>query len=370
MILVEDPPRVREVEVVFGLGLPRQIEDPLDVGACDRALGRMRGHAGQPIHLALGNLADVVGQIRGFQPLAQLVALGRLLVGLAELRANLAQLFARELAPLGLADFARSAFGKCLRYLRDPDLAHQVAHQRAQPREHVLLRKQLDLLREGHRAVEGDHVGEARGVVEAIENLRRLVGNIVAQRDEFFAEALHRATRGFSLGCAVEQIGEDFRLGLLELPHVEKLAQAHAREADRDDRETRAGVGEVHDLRERSYRIQILEPRLLGVRRALRDDDQKAAAAGRLLYGRERRGPANRQRQRHTGEDHRVPDRQYRNADGHFDPLAADFDRSRLGLAHAAANARARPTAVKSGLCVARPLERSISTRARRSSSS
>jgi hypothetical protein len=64
----------------------------------------VRGHAGEPVHLALGDLADLVGKFGGLEPLAQLVALRGLLVVLAELRADLAQLLAQEFLPLGVAD--------------------------------------------------------------------------------------------------------------------------------------------------------------------------------------------------------------------------------------------------------------------------
>ena len=91
--------------------------------------------------------------------------------------------------------------------LRDADLAHQVAHQRAQPREHVLLREQLDLLGQRHGAVEGDHVREPRGIVEAIEDLRGLVGDVVAQADQLLGQALHRAARGLGLGVRSSRSG-------------------------------------------------------------------------------------------------------------------------------------------------------------------
>ena len=61
VILIEDPMRVREIQVVFALLLPGQIEDPVQVGARYGAFRGVRGDAVEPVDLALGHLAGVVG---------------------------------------------------------------------------------------------------------------------------------------------------------------------------------------------------------------------------------------------------------------------------------------------------------------------
>ena len=101
---VEDLAGVLDVEVVGGRLRPRQVDQPLQVGADDAVLGRRRGQALEPRELALGGPLRVLGQLGRLDPLAQLVDLGLGLVLLAELALDRLQLLAQVVLALTLLD--------------------------------------------------------------------------------------------------------------------------------------------------------------------------------------------------------------------------------------------------------------------------
>ncbi len=107
MVLVEDLPRVLEVEVVLGELGPRQRDDPVEVGADDAVLGGGRRQLLEPGELAERGLQHVLGQVLLLDLAAQLVDLGLLLVALAELVLDRLQLLPEEELALALVDLAR-----------------------------------------------------------------------------------------------------------------------------------------------------------------------------------------------------------------------------------------------------------------------
>ena len=76
VVLVEHLAGVLEVEVVLGALAPGQRDDPLEVGADHAVLGGGGGQALEAFELAVGGLADVLGQLCGLDLLAQVCGLG------------------------------------------------------------------------------------------------------------------------------------------------------------------------------------------------------------------------------------------------------------------------------------------------------
>ena len=104
VIGIEDLAGVGDVEVVVGALGPGQLDEPLEVGADHAVLGGRRRQLLQPRQLALGGLLGVLGQLRRLQPLAQLVDLGLLFVGLPQLVLDRLHLLAQEELALALVD--------------------------------------------------------------------------------------------------------------------------------------------------------------------------------------------------------------------------------------------------------------------------
>ena len=104
VVLVEHRARVREVEVVLGAGVPRQRGDPLEVGADDAVLGRLRRQLLEARELAVGLRPDGVGQRELGELVAQLGGLGGGLVELAELGLDRLELLAQDELALRAVD--------------------------------------------------------------------------------------------------------------------------------------------------------------------------------------------------------------------------------------------------------------------------
>src|SRR5438132_911670 len=100
VVLVELPARGLQVDVVVGRLRPRKLDDPLEIRADDAVLGGLRRQPLEALQLAVGLLADVLGQIGRLDPLAQLVGLGRLLVSLTELLLDRLELLPEEVFAL------------------------------------------------------------------------------------------------------------------------------------------------------------------------------------------------------------------------------------------------------------------------------
>ena len=163
---VEDLAGVLDVEVVVGLLRPRQLDQPLEVGADDAVLGGGGRQPLEPRELAVGGLAGLLGQPGRLDPLAQLVDLRLGLVPLAELALDRLQLLAQVVLALALVDL-RLDLGLDLRAELDHlELAGEDLREPPQPPGDVDLLEQLLLLvgRDPQRA--GDQVRERRGIVD------------------------------------------------------------------------------------------------------------------------------------------------------------------------------------------------------------
>ncbi len=110
MVFVEDLLGFDEVELVRRGLRPRQVAEPIEVGAHDRRFGSVGVHALQAAELLDGFGADFVGHRRVLDAVAEFVDLVRARVVLAELVLDGAHLFAQELLALVAARvFARLA---------------------------------------------------------------------------------------------------------------------------------------------------------------------------------------------------------------------------------------------------------------------
>ena len=198
VVLVEHRARVLEVEVVLGRLVPRQRGDPLQVGADDAVLGRLRRQRLQALELAVDLAADVLGQRDGVELLAQLVGLGGRLVELAELAADGVELLAQHELALALVDL-RLDLVLDLRADRDDlELAREDLDQAPQaPRDVDLLEQPLLLLGlQAQRA--GDEVAERAGVVDVGDRELQLLGQVrvaLDDRGERLLDVARRAPR-------------------------------------------------------------------------------------------------------------------------------------------------------------------------------
>ena len=93
-----------DVEVVLAGDVPRQGDDPVQVGLDHGILGARRRQVGEPVQLAPRRLVDLLGQLELVDLLAQFAGLGLLLVGLTKLLLDRLELLAQEVLALVLVD--------------------------------------------------------------------------------------------------------------------------------------------------------------------------------------------------------------------------------------------------------------------------
>ena len=102
VVLVEDPAGLGDVDTGGALHLPRQLDQPVEVGAQHRVLARGIRHPLQPLELLARGLLDLLRHLGAADGLAQLGDLGALLVRFAELFLNLPELLAQDELALAL----------------------------------------------------------------------------------------------------------------------------------------------------------------------------------------------------------------------------------------------------------------------------
>ena len=175
---VEHLARVREVEVVLGRRVPRQRRDPLQVGADDAVLGRRLGQPLEPRELAVGDLADLLGQLDLGELLAQLLDLGLGRVALAELLLDRLELLAQQVLALGLVELGLDLRLDPRAHRGDLELVGEDLRQPPQPLGDVALLEQRLLLLGLDPQRARDQVRERRRVVEVGDRELELLGEV------------------------------------------------------------------------------------------------------------------------------------------------------------------------------------------------
>ena len=302
-----------DVEVVLGGHAPGQLDQPLEVGADDAVLGGRRRQALEASQLALGLLAGVLGKVRRLDPLPQLVDLGLLLVGLAELLLDRLQLLAQVVLALALLDLRldlRLDLGAELDHLQ---LAGQDLREAAQPPADVHLLEQLLLLlgRDPKRA--GDQVGERGGVVDVGDRELQLLGQVGDLLDDLGEGALHVAGQRLELGRRLDHVGQrldprhQVRLlgDVVAHPHPLRALDQDADRPVRDLEHPRDDPGDP-DV------VELVGPRLVDLRVARGDQGQGPLPREHLVDEPDRaRLPDRQRRQRVRIGDHLL-ERQHR----------------------------------------------------------
>ena len=95
---------LRQIDHFVGPLVPRQRDQPVEIGARHGVLGGRRRHLRQPIELAQRFLLDRLGHAGRFDLLGELLDLLGLIVALAELLLDRLHLLAQEVLALVLAD--------------------------------------------------------------------------------------------------------------------------------------------------------------------------------------------------------------------------------------------------------------------------
>jgi hypothetical protein len=316
VVVVEHATGVSEIQVVVGGRVPGERQDPVDVRADHPVLGRGGRQPAQPVELAADGAVGLLGQRRLVHALAQLGDLRRLLVGLAELLLDRAQLLAQEVLPLALVDLGRDLRLDLRAELEHLQLASDDRRDAAEPLFGVdLLEERLPVVeRHPHRG--GDHVREEAGVVDALDRRhelgrerRRELHDPRELPEHVPYQRLHRRR---VLDRRVRhrlELAAEVRLGLRDAEDADALDALH--------QEPQGAVRHAHHpvhLGGDPDLVQVVRPRLLHRRVADGDEEEPAVADEDVVDQAHRSLLPHRERLHGLREDDGVLERQERQA--------------------------------------------------------
>ncbi len=229
VVRVEDAPRFGDVDRRARIRRPRQLDQPVEIGADHRVLAGALGHALEALQFLARLLLDVLRHLRVGDRLVELGDLRGALVAFAQLLLDRAHLLAQQVLAIGVVDrFARLRVDLA-RDLQHLDPVRQELEQLVEARLEVERLEQRLLLvgADVHQA--GDEVGEPRGSLDCLQRGDHLLRHL---RQEL--ENLERAlleTVGAPLDVGIDVLGlvdhldarGDERIAVEELEHAKAL---------------------------------------------------------------------------------------------------------------------------------------------------
>ena len=310
MVLVQDPCSGLDIELVVGADVPRQPNQPVDVGADDADLRARRGDPAHPVDLLDRPGLDLLRHPRGFDLLAELVDLGLLGVLLAELTLDRLELLAEDVLALGLVHLGLD-FGLDLALqLEDLDLPREEIADELEALDDVDRLEQLLALLRAHVGAVGDHVGEQPGLRDVPGRDGRLGRNGSAVGNVLLDLRLDRAHQRLDLDAGRVRVadrldaGQDVRAGVDEAVHAQSALALN-------DRPNGAvlQLDDLRDLRQCPDRVQlgrVVDVLLLGATLS-HEGDGSARGHGRVERV-DALVAAHLERDDHLGEDDRLPE--------------------------------------------------------------
>ena len=170
VILVEDPLRFVQLEVLLAADVPGQLGDVLQEGPDDLRLHRLAADPAQPAELAVDLLARLGRQLEGLETLPQLLEVVPL-VALAQLALDGLELLAEKHLPLPLAQFLLDLGLDVLLRVEHPDLTLDVHQHPPEPLLDAQRLQQHLALRRGDVDIACHQIGELAGLVDAGKHL-------------------------------------------------------------------------------------------------------------------------------------------------------------------------------------------------------
>ncbi len=137
MILVQNAPRLGDVDRRLGVGRPRQLDQPVEVGAHHRVFAGAFGHALEALQFLARLLFHFLRHLRVGDRLVELGDLARRLVAFAELLLDRAHLLAQQVLAVPVVDRRLGALVDFARDLQHLDAVRQKVEQLVEPRLQV-----------------------------------------------------------------------------------------------------------------------------------------------------------------------------------------------------------------------------------------
>ena len=187
---VEDVARLLDVELVLGGDRPRQLDQPLEVGARHRVLGRRRLHHLEPLELLHRDLLGLGRHLGVDDLLAEVVQVAAGLVDLAQLLLDRLQLLAQDVLALVAPHLLLDLAVDLLADLQHLVLAREELQHLAQAGLEIERLQHVLLLVDLHVEVRRDEVGQLPRLGHAVDQRARLLGQLGHQLDDPLGDVL------------------------------------------------------------------------------------------------------------------------------------------------------------------------------------
>ena len=258
-------------------------------------------------------LLDVLGQVLLLDLLEQLVDLGLLVVGLAELLLDRLQLLAEEELALALVDLARDLRLDLRAELRHLDLAAQDQRDPAQPLLDVGSLEQLLALLGLQAQRRGDQVGERGRVVDVRGGELQLLGQVRSHPDDLRELLLHGPGERLDLGRVRDDLGQVLELGDEVGLVLDRLDEPDALDAlDEDPQRPVGHLDHLVDDGDGADAVEVVPARRVGLLVLDGEEGEHPLAGDDVVDQLDRALLADRERRHRLGEDDGLLQRQDR----------------------------------------------------------
>ena len=186
---------------VFGVGRPRQLDQPVEVGAHHRVLAGAFGHALEALQLLARLLLDLLGHLRLGDRLVELGDLARAPSSPSPSSFWIVRICSRSRClRLRVVDRFLGALVDLARHLQHLDAVRQQLEQLVEPRLQVerLQQRLLLLGADVHQA--GDEVGEPRRALDALQRGDHFLGHLRQQLQDLDRALLQVVRAAFDVG--------------------------------------------------------------------------------------------------------------------------------------------------------------------------
>ncbi len=327
VIFIQHCRRFDQVKQISRGLLPRQVNNPLNVGADDVGLGGIRVHHLQPLQFLEGLFACVLGQLLFGDLLLQLLNVLGVGVVVAQLFFQSLHLLAQIVLPLRfrhLLPRVRLNLGLHRRHFQL--FVEQIGNQ-AQPLQRINCLQYLLRLAHLEAEVGADQISQPARLLDAVDDSHQIGGKCAAQRHDLLSLLAHQTHQRLNLHG-------DLSPGLIFLNQGDADAEMRLLLFVVGD----AGFGQslhqhlqpavrqlecAHNLHNHAHLIQIVRLRLVAGDLFLGDKHHHLAAAHGLVHSGDGTGPSDKERQDHVVEDHHIPHRHHRQLFGNVGVLNA-----------------------------------------------
>ena len=312
MVRVQRRLSERQIPLDLGALVPRDRQQPIEVIAHDRRLGRHGRHLLQLLELGLSLVSGFLrklGFLDASLELRQIV----LAVLVPEFLLDGLHLLVEIILPLGLLHLTLDARPDALLDLQDRDLALHQAEALLQPRRDGRRFEDPLLVGDLHREMLGDLIGELGIVGDLTDGRHHLRRNLLVQLDVVFELADHRAGQRLHLDLVERVVGQRLGIGLIKLVGADVFAHLGAPGAL--DQHLDGAVRQLQELQhgsERSGREDGVGGWIVVGRVHLRGQQDELVGLHHVLESADRFLPTHKEGDDHVGEHDDIAQRQHR----------------------------------------------------------